>query len=74
MNNQEDTILSFFIDHGGTHTPCEVQAKAGMYSCPLTSVRRAITNLTDMGLLVKTNVKREGIFGKPCHTWRLADA
>jgi hypothetical protein len=38
---------------------------------PITSWRRAITNLTDMGLLVKTDQKVEGLFGEPEHCWQL---
>ena len=40
---------------------------------PLTSVRRAITNLSSDGELVKTNDKVTGIYGKPEHLWRLND-
>ena len=37
---------------------------------PLTSTRRAINNLTDAGILVKTDRTSEGIFGKPEYLWR----
>ncbi len=37
---------------------------------PITSVRRALTNLTGMGLLEKTNKKRMGPYGRPEYIWR----
>lgn len=39
---------------------------------PLTSVRRALTNLTNAGKLVKLDRTVEGQYGRPCHLWRLA--
>ena len=37
---------------------------------PLTSIRRAITNLTEENTLVKLKTMKEGIYGKPEHTWK----
>lgn len=39
---------------------------------PLTSIRRAITVLTDAGALVKTDRQLTGPYGKPEHVWALA--
>lgn len=39
---------------------------------PVTSVRRAITNLTDKGILDKTDNMVTGDFAKPEHTWKLS--
>jgi hypothetical protein len=39
---------------------------------PLTSVRRAITDLTTEGVLYKTEHKVKGSYGKKVHTWRVA--
>ena len=39
---------------------------------PLTSVRRAITDLTTEGKLVKTTHRVMGNYGKKVHTWRIA--
>lgn len=41
---------------------------------PLTSVRRAITNLTERGLLRFTAERRGGLFGRPEHVWELVPA
>jgi hypothetical protein len=37
---------------------------------PLTSVRRAMTNLTARGVLLKTDRKRPGAFGRTEYCWR----
>lgn len=39
----------------------------------LNSIRRAMTNLADEGLLVKTATKRTSPMGRPEYTWRLGD-
>ena len=41
-------------------------------SVPPTSIRRAITNLTTKGKLVKTNAMEIGGYGKKEHKWQLA--
>jgi len=38
---------------------------------PITSIRRGITNLTEKGLLEKTERQKPGIYGKPEHYWKL---
>lgn len=38
---------------------------------PLTSIRRAITDLTNEGKIVKTNRKVLGSAGRKTYTWRL---
>ena len=37
---------------------------------PLTSIRRAITNLTEENTLIKLQKMKEGIYGKPEHLWK----
>ena len=39
--------------------------------CPLTSIRRAMTNLSNEGKLIKTSNKIKGIYGKQEHLWSL---
>ena len=51
-------------------TPFEVRESV-LPECPITSARRAMTNLTESGLLVKTDMRRER-YGKKNHVWRLA--
>jgi hypothetical protein len=69
---QEETILAFL--RGMTpqrYTPSEIQAVFPRW--PLTSVRRALTNLTTLGLLThhRTN-RRPGPFGAKESTWSLS--
>ena len=67
-NRQETVILELFKDK--ILSPHEVLSLSGL-NCPITSIRRAITNLTNQGLLIKTTIMREGEYGKMVHTWRL---
>lgn len=71
---QNDRIAAFFranprMDFG----PSDVwSAIFDTTRVPLQSVRRAITDLTDAGILVRVeNVLKTGIYGKPEHLWRL---
>ena len=41
-------------------------------NCPITSIRRAITNLTDAGKIIKTDQYVKGNYGKLEHLWELA--
>jgi len=69
-STQEDRILHFFErNQGNRYSPEEIQTYCQMVTRPLTSVRRAITNLTSDGYLRKTNDMKPGIYGKPVHTW-----
>ena len=70
---QELKILVLFREHPRvTFTPFEVMRHVFPDGrTPITSVRRAITNLTDSGALVKTPHQREGEYGKVCYCWRL---
>ena len=67
---QENYILDFFKRKQEPMSPSMVH-KACDNSWPLTSVRRAITNLSTDGDLIKTNETVIGIYGKPEHLWKL---
>jgi hypothetical protein len=63
-------VQAFFEAHPDRHyAPHEVPMPPGT---PLTSVRRAITNLTEQGVLEKTGRMVQGTYGKQVHMWRLA--
>lgn len=67
--HQQDVVLAHYRAHPGRNiAPHQVPMPAGT---PLTSVRRAITNLTEAGLLEKTDEMVPGTYGKQVHTWRL---
>ena len=69
---QEDRVLAFFnLRPAYLYTPFEVQEKV-MPGVPITSVRRAITNLEKAGHLIKTRVMGAGKYGVRNHCWQLA--
>ena len=68
---QEDKILRFFYENAGKgFTPFDVQKRMNL-NAPITSVRRAITNLTRDEYLVKMEVKKSGPYGVANHYWKL---
>lgn len=68
---QEDKVLAHF-KAGGDHTPSEVWKSGILGDAPLTSVRRAISCLTDAEELSKTTKQRKGLYNKPEFVWTLA--
>ena len=69
---QEREIYDIFFAEVTPLTPSEVFAKMGQ-RCPITSVRRAMTNMTKDGTLKKTNEMRPGLYGKNEHAWMIND-
>lgn len=68
--SQEEIILAYFnLHHWVDFTPCQIWLLHGQ-RWPLTSVRRAITNLTKQGKLVMTENKRPGIYGDLNNCWK----
>jgi hypothetical protein len=54
------------------YTACEIHKMYPNHDMvPLTSIRRAISDLEREGILVKTDITRIGIYGKHVHTWKL---
>ncbi len=69
---QEERVHDFFLNAGGLHGPTEVMDKVFHgENVPVTSVRRAITNLTSEGKLTKSISQCQGAYGKPEYLWRL---
>lgn len=69
---QQVAIMQFFTARpGGEYTACQVFSALEDY--PLTSVRRAISNLARAGHLIKTPNKQVGLFGALAYTWKLAN-
>ena len=72
--SQEELILDNMRGIGwGLWSPSLVWEVMFNYNVPITSVRRALTNLTDSGDLVKTEKQVKGPYGRPEFQWRLAD-
>ena len=71
--NQEAKVLVLFRAHPAKYFSApEVANKVfPNQSVPLTSVRRAITDLTNAGCLVRTDSKVPGLYGKDNYQWRL---
>lgn len=70
-SNQDDVILLYFKNHPRElFTPDEIHDKTGL-SCPVTSIRRSMSNLSTAGKIVKTDTMREGKYGKNTHCYRL---
>lgn len=72
---QNAFILKWFKEHPDKlYTPFEIHNIYYAYGlqAPITSIRRAMTTLTDLGYLVKTSEKRAGEYGELNYCWRLA--
>jgi hypothetical protein len=69
---QEFLIISYFRQYPFVNlTPFEVKERLKMLNIPITSVRRAITNLAKKGLLLKSQEMKKGIYGKLNYCWCL---
>ena len=72
--SQEDRILESLRqppNMGKSYSPSLIKSVL-FPSTPITSVRRALTNLTDAGHLVKTDKQVRGPYGRPEFEWMLA--
>lgn len=70
---QECKIIDFFLRNPtGKFTPSEILAI--LFSDtkpPITSIRRAMTNLTDKGQLEMLDERAKGPYGRPEHYWQV---
>jgi len=71
-SKQEDAILEFFKRNPGkAYSPEDIYSELiTLQNSPLTSIRRAITNLTTQMKLQKTDEQRTGSFGKKIFCWK----
>lgn len=72
-NIQQDNVLDLFRDFV-TMSPSQVFATYPDESTPITSIRRAISNLTRDGYLIKTDKKVTGLYGRPEFQWKLNES
>tara|TARA_Y100001938_G_C8030360_1_gene400298 strand:+ start:400 stop:690 length:291 start_codon:yes stop_codon:yes gene_type:complete len=71
--SQEELIYSLFERNQNAYiTPFEIHDLLETLS-PITSIRRAISNLTKDGKLVKTDKMKEGPYGKKIHCWKFRE-
>lgn len=70
--SQKEIVLSIFETQPVIeYTPFEILKMWPGRKPPITSIRRCITDLTNAGEIVKTDIMRNGIYGDVNHTWRL---
>lgn len=68
---QQEVILDIFKENpGALFTPFDIKARVRQ-NWPITSIRRAMTNMSDDGELVKTDIQKEGGYGKANYCWKL---
>lgn len=68
--SQDDIILEYFKNNKGVKLSPSMILERTKLKCPITSVRRSISNLTATGYLNKTEEKAVGIYGKPEYLWK----
>ena len=69
--SQDVKIMEWFTRRGGHASPNDVLLDVFGCTIPLTSVRRALSNLTKAGLLVKSDYQVMGPYGRLEHLWKL---
>lgn len=69
--SQEERILAIFKETRRSMTPFEVEKEyIKLYPVvPITSIRRAMSNLTKDSKLIKTSAMNNERYGKPNFTW-----
>lgn len=70
---QDERVLLLFVEKNGPMTPTECSLKYNKLwqDIPITSIRRAISNLTNAGYLEKTDQKGPGMYGKQNYKWQV---
>lgn len=72
-SKQESIILNWFRENKEKLvTPFEVWELLFDDNTPITSIRRAMTNLTKKGLINKTTVQKVEKFGKRNYCWKFS--
>ena len=68
---QKDQIFAIYRHTLRPMTPADIWEGYGFKNnnTPITSIRRAITNLEAEGLLEKTDIQKPGVYGKLNYCW-----
>jgi Fe2+ or Zn2+ uptake regulation protein len=70
--SQNEAILKYFRSHlYSNFTAYELWQIMRLPMTPITSIRRALTDLTKLGYLLKTDIKRLGEYGELTFAWKL---
>ena len=68
---QDNAVMDFFLNNPRSAcTPSFIHLHV-LQDCPITSLRRTLTDLTQAGYLQKLKKKTMGPWGKNEHYWRL---
>jgi len=69
--NQQEAILTYYLHRREAFSPSEIMQKMQAVGklWPITSIRRAITDLTNAGHLVKTEELVKGMYDMQEHKW-----
>ena len=70
---QEDRVHEFFRANTGLLLSPEDVHEHVLPTAPRRSIARCLANLTEAGVLVKTDHQVPGRFGRPVHCWRYND-
>ena len=70
-SSQEQNILNWFKHYQRPHRPSQIQKLLFYGRVPITSVRRAMSNLTEQGELGKSTEQVKGPYGRPEYKWKL---
>jgi predicted ArsR family transcriptional regulator len=75
-STQEALILMLLEAKNRPMSPSEIfdVTNAQGLEWPITSIRRAMTNLTISAKLIKCERQRPGLYGRPEHLWQLSSA
>ncbi len=76
---QNKRVLDFFKSHSyENYIPFEVWKCLGVNNAPITSIRRSISDLTDLEYLIKLDgkdgrplVQRKGEYNEKCYCWQI---
>ena len=68
---QTDRVYAIMKQRAYPMTPFDVHEVYIRFwgPCPITSIRRAISTLTDDGKLIKTRLMKDEVYGKPNYKW-----
>ena len=70
--SQEELVLDHFQRYPDrAFSPTDIHRIVFMPNTPITSVRRALTNLTKAGKLERTDYQELGRYSRPQYLWRL---
>lgn len=70
-DGQEKDLARYFYFHPfARFSPSQLHQRCDFIDWPITSTRRALTNLTNDDILVKTEHTVEGSYGRDEHQWR----